>query len=521
MRGGVVDKYAGRLLADRYRLPKPPTDGFELAECAAYDTASGQEVLVRQVPLPEVVDAETLAGGYRGASERATRTPDDPVVRRAVEAAAAAARLPDHPRLDQVYDVFVQGDGLWIVSELVSARPLAAILAEHRLNPYRAAEVAADLLSALRVVHAHGWVHRNLTARTVLVCDDGRAMLTGLAIGAAEEVLCGYDPFPLTSTDGDAPAPRGGPQGGGSPELERLERGGSPAGPGGAGGDGAIAPPPARQGLPPGAPRPAVPQLGPQPRSQSASQPRPRPDLVKGPEPLPGYGPQGPPGPHRPGQPSPAAGQEAGTGPRPALGPGPVPGPYGPVPPPSGAQEPRPAEPQPQPEPGVVYGPQQLAVHRPPQPGEPRPEPGVVYGPREPGTETGPQTGPRRPGGGAADLVARMRQQSGMPARRAVEPPGDRPADGRPADGFPDSWDFEGGTAAPQPAPDPRPGARPAVATGQQSAQQWARQQGVNAGREYGPQPPQSEPQPQAHRPSPAAIERASRSGAIAAYRAG
>ena len=201
-----MDKYAGRLLADRYRLPQTPSDEFEFVESRAFDTASGQEVLVRQVPLPEVVEAELVDGaGRRGGpagaahgagADRATRTPDDPVVRRAVEAATAAAGLPDHPRLDQVFDVFVQGDGLWIVSELVPARSLAALLAEERLGPYRAAEVAADLLAALRIVHAHGWTHRNVTARTVLICEDGRAVLTGLAAGAAEEVLCGYDPLP-------------------------------------------------------------------------------------------------------------------------------------------------------------------------------------------------------------------------------------------------------------------------------------------------------------------------------------
>ncbi|MDT0346152.1 serine/threonine protein kinase [Streptomyces litchfieldiae] len=198
-----MDSFAGRLLADRYRLPRTPSEEFELIESRAFDTASGQEVLVRQVPLPEIVDAETLDDDgrrarppARGMADRATRTPDDPVVRRAVEAAVAAARLPDHPRLDQVFDVFVQGNGLWIVSELVPARPLAAVLAEERLGPFRAAEVAADLLAALRIVHAHGWTHRNVTARTVMICEDGRAVLTGLAAGAAEEVLCGYDPLP-------------------------------------------------------------------------------------------------------------------------------------------------------------------------------------------------------------------------------------------------------------------------------------------------------------------------------------
>ncbi|MEU6535053.1 protein kinase [Streptomyces sp. NPDC047000] len=209
-----MDDYAGRVLADRYRLPLPPSDEYELTETRAFDTYSGQEVLVRQVPLPEVVEAEVLdadglpdgftardRGTRRPPARTATRRPADPAVRRAVEAAQAAARIPDHPRLDQVFDVFAEGGSLWIVSEVVAARPLAALLAETPLTPYRAAEVASDVLMALRVLHAHGWVHRNITARTVLVCDDGRVMLTGLAVGAAEEALCGYDPVPAPEGD--------------------------------------------------------------------------------------------------------------------------------------------------------------------------------------------------------------------------------------------------------------------------------------------------------------------------------
>ncbi|MGA5019758.1 protein kinase domain-containing protein [Streptomyces sp. FW42] len=213
-----MDDYAGRVLADRYRLPLPPSDEYELTESRAFDTYSGQEVTVRQVPLPEVVEAEVLDAeglpegftardgarrgrGVPGGGQGAVRRPADPVVRRAVEAAQAAAALPDHPRLDQVFDVFAEGGSLWIVSEYVAARPLAALLAEKPLSPYRAAEVASDVLTALRVLHSHGWVHRNITARTVLVCDDGRVMLTGLAVGAAEEALCGYDPVPPADDD--------------------------------------------------------------------------------------------------------------------------------------------------------------------------------------------------------------------------------------------------------------------------------------------------------------------------------
>ncbi|MGW2593415.1 protein kinase [Streptomyces sp. NPDC001515] len=196
-----MDDYAGRVLADRYRLPLPPSDEYELVETRAFDTYSGQEVLVRQVPLPEVVDAEVLdADGQptaaRRTSGRTVRRSSDPAVRRAIEAAQAAAQVPDHPRLDQVFDVFAEAGSLWIVSELVAARPLAALLAERPLNPFRAAEIGSDVLAALHVLHAHGWTHRNITVRTVLVCDDGRVVLTGLASGAAEEALCGYVPMP-------------------------------------------------------------------------------------------------------------------------------------------------------------------------------------------------------------------------------------------------------------------------------------------------------------------------------------
>ncbi|MEU6941507.1 protein kinase, partial [Streptomyces rubiginosohelvolus] len=211
-----MDDYAGRVLADRYRLPLPPSDGYELAETRAFDTYSGQEVLVRQVPLPEIVDAEVLDADGRPpmsgrSGGRAVRRSTDPAVRRAIEAAQAAAQVPDHPRLDQVFDVFAEADSLWIVSELVAARPLAALLAERPLTPYRAAEIGSDVLTALRVLHAHGWTHRNITVRTVLVCDDGRVMLTGLAAGAAEEALCGYAPEPLPDADPVAAPAASGP----------------------------------------------------------------------------------------------------------------------------------------------------------------------------------------------------------------------------------------------------------------------------------------------------------------------
>lgn len=198
-----MDEYAGRVLAGRYRLPRPPANEFELVESRAFDTYSGQEVLVRQVPLPEIVAAEADGDkwdeGFGSADGDAVS--GGALAQCALRAARAAAAIPDHPSLVQVFDVLVEDGGLWVVSELVGARPVAALTADRPLTPYRAAEVAADVLSGLRALHAHGWAHRNITPHTVLVCDDGRALLDGLATGAAQEALCGYDPVPAGFTD--------------------------------------------------------------------------------------------------------------------------------------------------------------------------------------------------------------------------------------------------------------------------------------------------------------------------------
>uniref|UniRef100_UPI0015F0D543 protein kinase domain-containing protein n=1 Tax=Streptomyces phytophilus TaxID=722715 RepID=UPI0015F0D543 len=176
-----MDDYAGRVLADRYRLPAAVD--AEPIHTRAFDTYSGQDVLIGQVPLPEIVEAELIEdggaadpSGYGGGAGRSAASV---VVQRAMDAARAAAAIPDHPRLAQVFDVFEEGGSLWIVSELVPARTLEGVLEERPLSPYRGAEVAADILTALRALHAHGWTHRNITTRTVLVCDDGRVVLTG------------------------------------------------------------------------------------------------------------------------------------------------------------------------------------------------------------------------------------------------------------------------------------------------------------------------------------------------------
>jgi len=172
---------SGRMLARRYRL----TGGRLGSGVAAADTRSGVAVQLDAVPLPELVtpfdqDREQLP------------VTDDTAARALDRATFAADAVPDHPRLAQVFEVFAEDGYLWVVGEAVRGVPLGVLLDRAgAVGPYRAAELAGDLVSALRAVHAVGLVHGNVTVETVTVCDDGTALLGGLAVGAAQEALCG------------------------------------------------------------------------------------------------------------------------------------------------------------------------------------------------------------------------------------------------------------------------------------------------------------------------------------------
>ncbi|WP_055586209.1 protein kinase family protein [Peterkaempfera griseoplana] len=182
----------GRLLAGRYQLMDRPEDLAAPRRRAAVDSASGLRVVLEAVPLPEVVSAEVLDDGldtvYGLAPEEAAPTAG--AAARAVDRAArAVAAVPVHPRLLQDFEVFHQDGYLWVAGEYLPGVPLARLLERGPLPVHRAAEIAGDLLGALQAVHAAGLVHGNITPETVLVCEDGAAMLGGLGSGAAQEAL--------------------------------------------------------------------------------------------------------------------------------------------------------------------------------------------------------------------------------------------------------------------------------------------------------------------------------------------
>jgi serine/threonine protein kinase len=132
----------------------------------AADTLLRRDVAVKEVVLPP-----GLAPSDR-----------DAMYERTLREARAAAAL-QHPAVVQVYDVVHEGGRPWIVMELLDARSLADMIIEDGPVPLRAvAKIGIALLGALEVAHAIGVLHRDVKPANVLICSDGRCVLTDFGV---------------------------------------------------------------------------------------------------------------------------------------------------------------------------------------------------------------------------------------------------------------------------------------------------------------------------------------------------
>lgn len=173
----------GQTVAGRYQVTdRPAAPGPGLGRTAV-DGRTGVRVLLEAVELPELLVPE-LTGSTEFEGSR-WLDPESVLA----EVASLLAAVPEHPRLRQSFDVTAEDGVVWLAVEEPAATGLPELLAAGPLPPYRVAEVAADLVAALGAVHRAGQVHGNVAAEHVLVCEDGAALLGGLAVGAAQEAL--------------------------------------------------------------------------------------------------------------------------------------------------------------------------------------------------------------------------------------------------------------------------------------------------------------------------------------------
>jgi eukaryotic-like serine/threonine-protein kinase len=157
------------LIADRYRLRHVVGSGGMGVVWEAWD-----ERLERRVALKQL---HRQTGGSTAEAELANK--------RAMREARLTARL-NHPHAVPVFDMVEQLGQLWLIMQFVPSITLAAVLDEGGpLEPGEAAQVGAQVASALAAAHAVGIVHRDVKPGNVLIAEDGTALISDFGIAHA------------------------------------------------------------------------------------------------------------------------------------------------------------------------------------------------------------------------------------------------------------------------------------------------------------------------------------------------
>jgi hypothetical protein len=154
------------VVGGRYTLRAAVGHGGMGTVWRATDTQLNRDVAVKEVVPPPGIAPEDRDAMYE----------------RMMREARAAAGL-SHPGIVQVYDVVTDGNRPWVVMELLDARSLSdMVLEDGPLAPRAVAKIGVALLGALEVAHAAGVLHRDVKPANVLVCNDGRCVLTDFGV---------------------------------------------------------------------------------------------------------------------------------------------------------------------------------------------------------------------------------------------------------------------------------------------------------------------------------------------------
>jgi Tol biopolymer transport system component len=115
----------------------------------------------------------------------ATLLADDTHRRRFAQEAQAASAL-NHPNILSVFDVSLDSDPPYIVSELVEGESLHAAIGQRPMGLKKLLDLAVQIADGLSAAHQAGIVHRDLKPGNVMVTRDGRAKI--LDFGLARQL---------------------------------------------------------------------------------------------------------------------------------------------------------------------------------------------------------------------------------------------------------------------------------------------------------------------------------------------
>jgi eukaryotic-like serine/threonine-protein kinase len=167
-----VTEVAGRpLVAGRYRLGRRLGSGGFGTVYTAHDERLDRHVALKLIPA------------HGPAPERSQRE------------ALAAARL-HHPGIVAVFDAGDDGEGRYLVSELVRGRTLDELERDGALSDRDVLRVGLALAEALGHAHERGVIHRDVKPQNVIVPDEGNEAAKLTDFGVAH--LAGDEPLTRT-----------------------------------------------------------------------------------------------------------------------------------------------------------------------------------------------------------------------------------------------------------------------------------------------------------------------------------
>lgn len=147
-----------RTLANRYRLDNLVAEGGFAQVWRGYDLEL-QRVIAVKVPKPNRLQS---SDAFMAEARR-------------------VARLK-HPGIVQVYDVGMDGELCFIVSEFIEGGSLADRLSKNPPTTEQAIRWIIDIAEALEHAHLHGVIHRDIKPANILIDHHGRALLADFGI---------------------------------------------------------------------------------------------------------------------------------------------------------------------------------------------------------------------------------------------------------------------------------------------------------------------------------------------------